>query len=263
MKILLTSDTHYGITKLKAIRKMLEEGKTEEPDVLIHAGDYCGGRNGHKTLGATVELMREIFPDIPMVSVIGNHDYWCTGKKFKLPMGGHGWKNPDVMTFEENYKKIIDTFEENRIHFLDVHGVYIHDDFPFHKIVGHSGWYNNPNPPTNDEAYLPRGIEGNTNNWLFKKAMDELDKNLSHLDKFYDPDIDTVLFVSHFPVIPGNDYKGGFEQFGGNAGIGKIMQEQYNCGYFLEGHSHKLENGPLKYNCGSDYCNPKYKLLKV
>ena len=258
MKILLTSDLHVGLTKEKNIRKMLQESKEKNPDVIVHAGDACGGQTGYKGVRLVIKLIREQYPNTPILSVLGNHDLWSPGKKVKLD-----YKNPSIRLYQENYNKIMDIFEKNSVHFLDIPGVYVHEDFPHIKIVGHSGWYNHSNPPTNDKSYLPVDIEGNTNNFLFKKAMAELDDSLTQLDKIYDDKLDTVVFVSHFPVIVGKDRKGNFDKFGGNTRIGDILQKKYNCKHFLEGHSHFFENGPLKYNCGSDYYNPKYLEIKI
>ena len=45
--------------------------------------------------------------------------------------------------------------------------------------------------------------------------------------------------------------------------IGKILQENYNCTMFLHGHSHMLKQGPLNYECGSDYDKPSYKIWEA
>lgn len=124
MKILLTSDTHWGITKEKTIRKLFKEISEQDFDVLIHAGDYCGTDQADKNVRSTIRIMREFIPDKPILSVLGNHDYWT--------------KRAAMADYQKNYDNIIQVFKDNKIHFLDRDGVFEQDTV---KIVGHSGWY--------------------------------------------------------------------------------------------------------------------------
>lgn len=249
MKILLTSDTHWGITKPKTIRKLFEAAAKEDFDVLIHAGDYCGTDQADKNVRSTVRIMREFIPDKPIVSVLGNHDYWT--------------KQRSMASFHKNYDNIIKTFQNNNVHFLDAHGVYTHPDFPFINIVGHSGWYAYLNPPTNDQNFLPHSVEGHTNGWMLRNATTELETNLKQLDQIYSEE-HSVVFVSHFPVVnTGNDYKGQWEKFSWSERVKEMMQEQYSCRYFLCGHAHQRHEGPERYEAGSDYCLPKYQIITV
>lgn len=190
---------------------------------------------------------------------------WTTGKKTRNVYGGNSYDRPSLETFNKNITNIRSTFEDYNVHFLDDKGLYIHEDFQDIIITGHTGWYKHTNPPTNDIAYLPHNVEGNTHNYLYKKSIDELEINLKQLDHYYKPGFSTVVYVSHFPVVDDgtNDYKGAFEQFCGDPNIAEVMQRDYNCKYFLEGHSHKRKEGPLKYNSGSDYCDPNYLIVEV
>jgi hypothetical protein len=254
MRMLQISDSHVGITKRAAIRRMLEEASSEQFDVIVHCGDYCGGAKGWRSVRETVKLIREIFPDTPFLSVIGNHDYYYR------PSGRKG--RPSLAGFTENLERIRDAFKEHNVHFLDEDGPWSHHDFPTIKVIGVSGWYNNPNPPTNDRNFLPVGLEGDTNRYLLKKAEWQLDQHLQALS--FNKGADTLVFVSHFPVInTGNDYKGAFEQFSWSERIGEYLQADYGCRYFLNGHAHQLHAGPLRYECGSDYYRPKYQIITV
>lgn len=265
MKIALISDTHWGLTKPKALNKMLLKLAQEPFDVLIHAGDYCGTRNGFKPTRATVQLIRDFFPEVPYLTVLGNHEYYTTGEKRRNSLNGNNFYRPSVETFKENFTNIKEMFEEYNVHFLDDKGLYIHEDYKDIIITGHTGWYKNPNPLTNDINYLPYNNEGNIHNYLYNKSIDELEINLQQLDHYYRPGHSTVVYVSHFPIIKdGTDgYKGAFELFCGDPNIAKVMQKDYACRYFLEGHSHLRKEGPLKYNCGSDYGNPKYLIMEI
>ncbi len=254
MKILQTSDTHWGLTKPNAIRKMFKKIKEEEFDILLHCGDYCGTRNSYKSVNATVCLMRETFPDKPIITVLGNHDYWTYNKRTL---------SPSLRSFEDNYNMILESFKTYDIHFLDEEGLYRHPEFPNIILCGHTGWYSNMNPPTNDTKYLPKGIEGNTNAWLLKNAEAVLEAQLQALDRIYQP-LMRVCFVSHFPVVNSiPEHQAGFHLYCWNEKIKQVMQENYNCKYFFCGHAHKYKNGPLRYESGSDYYKPKYHIVEV
>jgi hypothetical protein len=127
-------------------------------------------------------------------------------------------------------------------------------------FFGHSGWYKNPNPPTNDKNFLPTALEGDTNRYLYKKSTNAIQKQLDEMeitDK-------TLVFVSHFGVIAGeDDYKGGYEKFGGDPFIGQMLKEAYGVKYFLQGHAHMLLQGPELFEAGSDYYKPSYQIIEI
>lgn len=245
MRILLISDTHVGITTEGQIRAMLKRATAEKFDLIVHAGDYGGTFSGAPCVKRTLRLIRKQFPDVPMVSTIGNHDYWC-GKRRSL------------FDYMRNMEKIGDAFTEFGVHYIDRDGIYVQDDV---KIVGSSGWYVNPRPPTNDQYYLPIGLEGDTNRYLLKRAEEALFRQTENLKL----DIhETLVFLSHFPVInTGNDYKGRFEEFSWSESIGQHLQDEFGCKYFLCGHAHQLHQGPLRYECGPNYYNPAYIIVEV
>lgn len=221
--------------------------------MLIHCGDYCGGTVGHKTLTATVKMIRDAFPDITYASVIGNHDVWCAEKMKRK------YKTSQAL-FDENYEKILKTFDEHNVFFFDEDGIFKPHDHPDILILGQSGWYTHPNPPTNDSYYLPTGAH----EMLRKRAHNQLHRDIDALDKIYEEDFHTVVFVSHFPVVKGFDYKGGFEDFSWSENISKFFIEHYNCKYFLNGHAHQYHNGEnFRYESGSDYGNPEAHIVNV
>jgi hypothetical protein len=101
-----------------------------------------------------------------------------------------------------------------------------------------------------------------THNRMKRIAQEELG---SSLDKIKDINDKKVVYISHFSVIDDGiqDWKGGFNKFGGDPDIGKLLQDDFNCSTFLHGHSHQLRKGPLLWECGSDYHIPTYQIIEL
>jgi predicted phosphodiesterase len=253
MKIAFTSDTHWGITKPKNIVKMLKKLGSEEFDLFIHLGDYSGSTNAIGPLKGTVKAIKNEIGDRPYLSVIGNHDYWCEKKRAS---------NPSIADFKAHYEMVCSIFREHGVHFIDNDGPYrTAKDGSNFLFFGDSGWYKNPNPPTNDKHFLPLFVEGNTNQWLYKKAMTRVGQQIDVLESM-DKGSTQAVFLSHFPIVPSEgDYKGAFEDFCWDNQIYNFLKD-YGVEYFINGHSHKDLNGP-RYECGSDYYNPKYKIIEI
>jgi predicted MPP superfamily phosphohydrolase len=246
----LISDTHLGLTKEKILRRCLEEMSEQKPDIVVHAGDYCGGHTGHKSVRTTCRLMRKIFPDTPIVSVIGNHCLWTKGRNRQRD---EGWVDvvklqPTLSAYTQNLQKIREAFKEYDVHFLDEQGPFRHDGV---TLVGHTGWYSR-HVGTNDLTHLPGGLGGDTFRHLLKEADRIVMENLSQLT-----DEDTYrIFVSHFPVIDPKDY-------GWSEKLGEILVSDYKIRKFLNGHFHERHEGPLRYESGSDYGKPRYLMVKA
>ncbi len=254
MKLLITSDTHIGITKPETLRRMLIDSAETGPDIFIHGGDYSGGYNGHKPLSLTCAMIRDVFPEIPVVTVMGNHDYWTSCSS------GSGIPKNSSASFKkffDNYECIKETFRKHKFHFLDCDGVYRNPLFPGTAFVGHTGWYVDPNDKTsNDWYFIPSGIKENTQNFLLTQAFINLKKNLSSLD-----DSDTVrIFISHFPVKKNISF--GLVR-GWDTRLYPLLHDKYKISYFIQGHFHERHEGPGLWEAGSDYEKPRYLLLEI
>lgn len=257
LRIAQINDTHLGLTKLKSIRKMLLKLKEEEFDLLLHCGDYCGGSQGYKTLGSTVRLIREIFPDKPYVTVIGNHDYWS-----KPEPAPQWWKikYPPVEQFEKNYNKILEIFKEHKVWFLDEDGPYRLERY---VIFGHTGWYANSLvvEESNDFFNLPYGIDGDTQQYMYRRAQKGLYRNLDLLTD--DDRKKELIFVSHFPVIKTDKCDDSFYLWSWSSLLGDVLQEDYSVKWFFNGHAHQEHKGPLRWESGSHYKKPKYQIVSI
>lgn len=237
MKIGLLNDTHLGITTDGQLKRCFKNLAEKEPDLIIHAGDYCGATWGHKTLRVTCELMREQFPDIPILSVIGNHDRW-SGQR------------PGLTQFKENMEQVEQAFKVNKVHFLDTMGIYPTGNV---TIMGCSGWYHE-RPDTNDWNFLPKWIEGDTHAYLQKQADETLLRLTQSLDVKQVGEI--RLFVSHFPVKDCNPWDG-------NPHTGEILEQFFDVDYFVSGHSHGLKNGPRHFRTATDYGLPDSLVIEL
>lgn len=261
-KILQLSDTHEGLTKRKSIKKLAQDIAKEEFDILLHNGDYAGGVIGHRLLRSTVEILREWNPDVPFVSVLGNHDYWCRTRNTRRvdEFGNRTYTHPKQADYDFNYGEVCKTFKDHNIHFLD-------EDGPFRLggtvIFGHSGWYSSPKvvDVSNDFNYLPLMVEGDTNRWMQKKAQDGLYRNI---DALTDEDKEKILvYASHFPVIKTPSCNNMFDILSGSVALGEWLQKDYGVRYFFCGHAHQLHKGPLRYESGSAYFLPKYHIVEI
>lgn len=252
MRVALATDWHLGLTKEKAIRNELKAMKNNNPDVIVFAGDFCGGILGHKSVNSIIKFTREYFPDTDIIACLGNHDYWASPKRMNL---GKPTYHPSLESHVANYNNILETFKKYNVHFLDTDGVYRNSNFPGVAIVGHSMWYKFE-PDSNDLHWMPTMIEGNTHKHLYAKSIKEVFVSLDQLNE----NDTTRIFVSHFPVIEIDECD---EKWNGDGAFGKIIQESYDIKYFLQGHDHRLYTGPIKYSSGSDYGKPRHQMIDV
>ena len=247
MRICQFSDWHIYYTPEKSVMKTIEQmSKEKDIDVIIGCGDYTGSKKTEICIDKIVTEIRQAFPNIPFGSVLGNHDMWLIERK-------HTKSNHNKQMIN-----IIDSFQENNVHFFDKDGPLFVNNLVF---VGHTGWYNHTTPPTNDSFWMAQ-FQENTHNRMKRVAQKETTNNLNKLKGICG---EKVVYVSHFNVINDGiqDWKGGFEVFGGDPNIGRILQDDYNCSVFLCGHAHMLRKGPLVWECGSDYGLPKYQIIEL
>ncbi|MCH8077783.1 MAG: metallophosphoesterase [SAR324 cluster bacterium] len=248
MKVLLTSDTHLGLTKEPELRRMFKRMATLEADLLIHAGDYSGGFTGHKLVALTCAMLRDAMPAVPVLTVIGNHDYWSgMGPPRGRGRRGVAYAKPSRQQFDDNLAGLRKAFKEHRFWFLDQDGVYRDERFPGLVIAGHSGWYGH-RIDTNDWEYLPRDFDGmDPQSHMAAQAHAGLMRNLGQLT-----DADTNrIFLSHFPVVEPEDY-------GASPNLFPQLEANHGMKRFIQGHFHRRHEGPQLWEAGSDYGKPRY-----
>ena len=256
MKIGFTSDLHIFLTSEKAIKKMFQQMAIDKPDVVIIAGDHSGTHEGSRGAKAIFKIARNAFPITPIIACLGNHDYWIRGVKKKIDgdIYSKQYYHPSIDEFNANYQNIVDYAEQYDVHLLEEKGVYRFADIWGFVIAGHGLWYKYP-PNSNDQLYLPMGIDGDTHRYMYKRTTDALLKQLEQLD---DANDGIRIFVSHFPIFQVKEHDA---PWSGDSFLGQMLHDDYQFTTFLNGHSHGNYDGPIRWEPGSDYYNPKYKII--
>lgn len=257
MRIALTSDLHLGITEPRAIEKMVQrlaKSHAEKPyDLILLLGDFSGG--GHKSLprhgggahyvDSCLKLFRQHLPEVRAAGCHGNHDLWV------LP------RSEDA--FLDNLDKITQAFSAHSVHYFDHSGPLTIGSTVF---MGHSLWYGEIHPVTNDPNFLPDSVYGcPINNWLTAELTTNVDNQLP-LDKDK-----STYFCSHFPIV--NLLTDRDLGFGGSPQLGQILIYHGVKGFF-NGHSHSKADGHIvggsnarQWVCGSDYFKPDFLTVEL
>jgi len=240
MKVLVTSDTHYGFSDKTGgrLHKLCNNMKAEQPDVVVHAGDWASHKQSQ--FYSAMKMFRDSF-DCPIVAVRGNHDFWQ-----------HEIIKKPIEEIENQHQA---WFTELDIHHVS-RGLLCLKDWVF---GGFDGWYHETNPPTNDEQFMPKNTIPSAHEYLNQKAHKDLYNLIDDLDQCGKS---KIILASHFPTYS-HDPK--YLSFCANPKYHDILTGY--CDYLVFGHSHRRENlrdGRANIiNAGSDYNNPRYIMLEV
>lgn len=258
MKIMLTSDTHYGVDgksankQKKFWKKVGEAIEAEGVKLLILAGDMASTRQRH--LLRTLELVNE-HVKCEIVVIRGNHDLW-DGPDPKDKEAGKRSLNR-LWELHRTW------FKQHHIHHLEDGPIVIEDVI----ICGFDGWYGTANPPTNDKHWMPEFHEGCPvmpflSNRAWKKFEECLDLDVSPYRK-------SIIVTHHNPYPYGKSYAPDAMDMGANAQFLPEMREKFDV--LCCGHTHQFKDytdltgdKPFHiYNCGSDYSDPKYIIFDI
>lgn len=252
MKLVLTSDLHYGADKHthnKIENMFIEIMDEENPDAIILAGDIASSQQAE--FEKCLSLIRDTVGDtVPLLLVRGNHDFWDASS----PSDPKGGTRSLAMIFEEHRK----LFAKLNIHHLEDGPYKVEDTI----ICGWDGWYSASYPATQDPKYVPMSHNGDSMAYLSKRAF----------DKFSDCLVDDLSsFKNKIVVTHHNPY-----QFGKaymyvdpalvSANPSLLEEAKLHFDIMCAGHTHAekddVEDGLRILNCGSDYGDPKYKVFK-
>ncbi len=260
MKLLLTSDTHYGFShnthKIheKFFQQLNQEIVHNDIKAVIHSGDWSS--NKQDQFQRTLAMFRNrLGPDIPIVAVRGNHELWDYRKdKFDhntgmmKPQGKISWETMDRLHQE--------WFQKENIHHLESQGKFVIDDV---VIMGFDGWYYHVNAPTNDGGMIISHVGGDTSmTYHSHRAYKALNRVLAEDTSQYRK----AICVTHHTLWV-DDQR--YAAYIGNPSFLPHIKEKFDV--LCTGHSHRyrndIEDETLILNCGSGYDKPKYIVFEV
>lgn len=263
MTIAITTDTHYCLSTHDCNILMLEQLKLENPHILLHCGDVSNS-NWYEQK-QYFELVRNILGNILIVTVNGNHDWWC--KYYDI--------DPTKLNIEKihNCEDILKVLQKEVYGPLDIH--HASENLTHYEngkkiyISGFDGWYSDLNVPrriTNDYKKIPQYYI-NGGNYLNTRSVIGFEKSIEFLNKVDDG---IKILMTHFGFTENctKDWKsrdtGNY--FGNNPKFENYID---NVDYLFYGHSHIEDDSISKnnhtkiLNTGSDYDNPKYRILEI
>lgn len=237
MRAILTSDTHYSRASARAIDKLLMDIVRSEPDIVFHAGDWASSTQSE--FRTCLERFRRVLRDTRIIAVRGNHDLWD---------GDHEYIDLDSMF--DSHKQWC---AQNDIELLSggwielAGGVY---------VAGWDGWYGHPNPPTNDQYFIPRPAGQDIHTLLRGVAEAQLDHLLGGAPT------GVKVALTHFPAFSESPV---YHNLCAPLSHHKLLLETFD--YLLIGHSHRrldYTDGRCRViNAGSEYRAPKYISFEI
>lgn len=261
MIVALTSDLHLGeMCTSRTIEKMLQRMAKHAPRVVLNLGDSNGGFYGWRAANTVSKLLRKDIPDAVIAELPGNHDYWLKGVLDVDHLADRVTEtNPSRQEWDAAREKLHKGYKDAGNHDLNRDGPLRVDGWTF---VGHTFWYMEPNPGTNDKHWLPR--EWEIHQRIYSESYNALWANLDLLT----PEDRNVVVCSHMPLV-GSHYGFDGKVTDENTRLGEAIIEQVRPRAFFNGHAHQTWTGPLRYEAGSNqvknrrYDKPRYLVLDL
>lgn len=253
MKILVTTDTHYCASTHEENVSKLIGLENKEFDIMIHCGDV--GSSKYIEQIQYWQLVREILGNtFPIIQVYGNHDFWDSG-----------YNAQNTIKRPKNVLELLEILDNELKPYNVTHASIGYEDENI-IIRGFDGWYFNRNCPlryTKDSNLIPHyRIDGEQT--LYTREKEHSQKVFNELNNSNKKKI----LVTHIGFTPEcvDDWKSkdtGY-YFGNNP---KYVDFIEKIDYVFYGHSHQEVDYQLGFskiiNVGSDYYNPKYRIIEV
>lgn len=197
MKIALTTDLHRGFdhNTYKMHDKMFLKLAEEDFDVLVISGDLISSQQ--KQMESMFKCLRRHFPDIVILVVYGNHDYWDKDSWLTDKVRYQGKPRQTFSLMEKEHQRLCGEYD---IYYLQDYSWRYKKGTEEVLFLGYDGWYNNTNPDTNDKNFIPRFHESapfqTFLNYRAHKALDGILKEAAE-EKEINKDLKLVC-VTHF-----------------------------------------------------------------
>jgi len=263
MKICITSDVHYGHTSKKRVEHLVHNIIQSKPDIIILAGDNA--EPGNNNMANCLDIFNKSSAIKGLI--LGNHDLW------KI-YSDHPSTNDLWECIYPNLAKEKDFIwmEDEIIYFDNI------------AIIGSIAWYDYSNAESftmlSDNFYYSQKKKynndgrfitwGKTDIEFAKECRENLIKRLQICED--DPNIDTVIVVTHVPIFSQQMVSSIYDDPRGNAyfghfTLGKEVLKFDKVKHVVSGHTHrgiKYEiDGLTLETIGSDYGKPTYIQIEI
>jgi len=233
MKLTVITDIHIGYSpkKLSKFGKFISK---LDSDVLLITGDIISHKQ--KQLNYTFRVLRENNPNIKVLVVKGNHEFWQKDNEFNT-----------LWEMERLHQEVYDKYDIQYLH---------RNKFEQDNVViwGFDGWYSKYNVETNDMYNMPLNsgmAELTPVHYMWKREGEAIDYILDDLEKpEYEDKIKIV--ATHFNLTVENEV---YMSYAGNTRLAKILFPKID--YLFYGHTHQKDDriidGCRVMNAGADY----------
>ena len=243
MRALLTSDTHDGYSEHTEHihHKFLTKISREKPDIVLHAGDW--GLTETYQVNHSMEMFRAYFPNTPIFTVMGNHDFWTYDPTKPI--------NITLSALNKIAKK-------HNITILTYKPTILQDVV----FMGYTGWYNTINPPSNDGAWIKGGTHTRNHPNIHSFLKGRSDRQFKKIYENIQQTCRKIVILSHFNA----DGKGTIQSMNGDNEHFKAFIEQ-EVDVICYGHTHIKQNYKKEHtrvlNAGSHYNMPDYIVFDI
>ena len=248
-RIIITSDTHLGLTNYPRIQKLVADIRALRPDLVAIAGDIG---EGNENFAAVLDEFAGIGAHV--AACAGNHDLW-----------NHDKKHPSRLMWEQILPSIA---ESTGTTWLD----HVNASIGHIAIVGSTAWYDYSAqdplakaPP--DECWRRKG-ETDAHAIDDRLAVDRY--RVLRLDRARfptrleaaqsDPRIESIIVVTHSPIFEQQmtrkpkDPKWAFSNaYYGNLTFGAIVSRFPKVTHSIAGHTHSGEVGTIEIDSLADH----------
>jgi len=239
MKFAMTTDTHYGFTNRthkiheKFLRRLSAACEKEKVDAFIHCGDWV--ITDQHQLKRTWKMFRDALGDMPIFTVLGNHDHW-NKEIFSVALRKRIYAKYPLL---DNYMAIENQWRE----WAGEYDIFLMEDSHWSNdevaIFGFNGWYDEIPVNTNDSNFMPkRHHEVPIDTYLRHKAFKHFDQCLqdSAEIKIKKQGVKTLLITHHASYTFQQHYR----FMCANQGWMDYIAEEFDI--YCVGHSHQPED---------------------